>query len=112
MLISIMRTNNTVELSVINNRLSGAYPSTTDKNNGTITHNLLNGNNDNNLITAAAALGDDLRNKNNTTSPFNNLHQRTTNVIYRNLEDQSEYLQAVNDHGLSGSVPTFTTGLH
>lgn len=107
MLISAMQTNDTIDMYVIS--------PTIDINKGTHNHSLLNNNNNNNLIITkdmTGFLGDNLSVKNNHINSFNDAKQQTINTSYPDLYDKSKYLATMPDRGLSGSVPTLSTGLN
>ncbi len=116
MLISSMRTDDTIEMHVINNHVYSSTPDTNKTaNTPSLSNDNHNNNNNNNLISAkrpTAVLGNDFLDKNNKISPLNTLKQQTINTSFPNLHEPSKYLRHISGRNLSGSVPALSTGLN
>lgn len=114
MLVSAMRTNESIEMRVV-----GAGR-TRDVDQQANTNSLLNSNNNNNTITitttnqsqrTTAVLGDDLSDINSSISPFDSFNQQKINTSYPNLPGQLKQFDSVTNRALSGSVPALATGI-
>src|SRR6201986_2982692 len=118
MLVSAMRTNNTIEMRVIDGRSRDVFPPRIDVDKQTSPNSLLNSNNNNNTITAqtihsqrtTAISGDDLSDINSSISPFDSLNQQKIATSYPNLPGQLKQFDTVTNRSLSGSVPALATG--
>jgi hypothetical protein len=107
MLVSAMRTNESIEMRVIDSR------SRID-----VDKQLNTNNNNNNIITAptihsqrtTAVLSDDLSDINSSISPFDSLNQQKIATSYPNLPGQLKQFDTVTNRSLSGSVPALATG--
>lgn len=119
MLVSAMRTNETIEMRVVDGRSRNVYASTVEAEKATDSNSLLNSNNNNNTVTTATihsqrtttASGDDLSDMNSLTSPFDSVNQQKIATSYPNLPRQLKRFDQVNNRALSGSVPTLATGI-
>ena len=120
MLVSAMRSNEFIEMRVIEGRSRSTYLLKNDAEKQQLdTTGLLNSNNNNNILTpttvhsqqTAATSGDDLSDMNSLISPFDTINQQKSATSYPNIPfEWQEYGQNKN-RGLSGSVPTLATGL-
>ena len=108
-----MRTNDTIEMSVVNNNI---YSSTTDSNKTATMHSSSNVNNNNsNLIITKHRTEMPEKNsldENDKMSSANAQKQYTTKTIDPNLYDPLKHLNHISDRGLSRSVPALSTGLN
>ncbi|CAF0852377.1 unnamed protein product [Adineta steineri] len=119
MLVSAMRTNDTIDMRVIDGRSRDVYPSTTDVDKQTNTNHVLNSNNNNNTITGStthsqrttAVLGDDISDINSSISIFDSLNQQKIATSYPNLPGQLKHFDNFTSRALSGSVPALATGI-
>ena len=121
MLVSAMRTNESIEMRVLDSSSHGAYASRTDVDKQINSHGLLNSNNNNNNTTVTstshsqrtgAVSGDDLSDINSSTSPFDSINQQKITTSYPNLPGQLRQFDRVTNRGLSGSVPALATGTY
>ncbi|CAF0931428.1 unnamed protein product [Adineta ricciae] len=113
MVVSAMRTNESIELRVIEGHARGAYPSTVDNEKQT------NTNNNNNIVPTStihsqrttAVLSDDLSDINSSVSPFDSINQQKIATSYPNLPGQLRQIDGFTSRALSGSVPALATGI-
>jgi hypothetical protein len=121
MLVSAMRTNETIEMRVIDGHSQDVYPSSNDGDKQTTPNSLLNSNNNNNnSITTTtihsqrttAASGDNLSDINSSISPFDSFNQQKITTSYPNLPGQFRQFDNVTNRALSGSVPALATGMN
>jgi len=122
MLVSAMRTNESIEMRVIDGRSREAYPSRIDADKQANPNSLLNSNNNNNNnpITTATihsqftttVSGDDLSDINSSISPFDSLNLQKIATSYPNLPGQFKQYDTVTNRALSGSVPALATGIN
>lgn len=119
MLVSAMRTNESIEMRVIDGPSRDAYQPRIDIDKQTNSNSLLNSNNNNNnTITSTsihsqrqtAVSGDDLSDINSCISPFDSLNQQKIATSYPNLPGQFRQFDSVANRSLSGSVPALATG--
>lgn len=114
MLVSAMRTNESIEMRVV-----GASR-TRDVDQQANPNSLLNSNNNNNTITTTttqshrttAVSGDNLSDINSSISPFDSFNQQKINISYPNLPGQLKQFDSVTNRALSGSVPALATGTY
>jgi hypothetical protein len=117
MLVSAMRTNESIEMRVVDGRSRDVYPSTIDADKQINSNSLLNSNNNNNnTITSTtqrttAVSGDDLSDLNSSISPFDSLNHQKIATSYPNLPGQFRQFDSVTNRALSGSVPALATGI-
>ena len=120
MLVSAMRTNESIEMRVVDGRSRDVYPSTIDGDKQTTSNSLLNSNNNNNNSIAnttiqsqrtTAVSGDDFSDINSSISPFDSLNQQKIATSYPNLPGQFKQFDSVTNRALSGSVPALATGI-
>ncbi|CAF1208220.1 unnamed protein product [Rotaria sordida] len=120
MLVSAMRTNDTIEMRVVDGSSRDVYPSTTNADKQTNTNGLLNSNNNNNNAVTSTAIhsshpigvsGDDLSDINSSISPFDSLNQQKIATSYPNLPGQLKHLENVTNRAFGGSVPALATGI-
>ncbi|CAF0730470.1 unnamed protein product [Rotaria sp. Silwood1] len=121
MLVSAMRTNETIEMRVVDGSARDVYTSTTDADKQANPNSLLNSNNNNNnTVTTTTAIhsqnttgvsGDDLSDINSSVSPFDSLNLQKIATSYPNLPGQLKHLDNVTNRALSGSVPALSTGI-
>ncbi|CAF4041131.1 unnamed protein product [Rotaria sp. Silwood2] len=121
MLVSAMRTNDTIEMRVVDGSSRDVYHSTTDADKQTNPNSLLNSNNNNNnnnivtttihSLNTTGVSGDDLSDINSLISPFDTLNQQKIATSYPNLPGQLKHLDNVTNRALSGSVPALATGI-
>ena len=114
MLVSAMRTNESIEMRVVS-----ADRSRDIDQQGTA-NGLLNSNNNNNTITTTTTItksqrttavsGDDLSEINSSISPFDSFNQQKITTSYPNLPGQLKQFDSVANRALSGSVPALATG--
>ncbi len=122
MLVSAMRTSESIEMRVIDGRSREAYPSRIDADKQGNPNSLLNSNNNNNNnpITATTIhsqfpttiSGDDLSDINSSISPFDSLNLQKIATSYPNLPGQFKQFDTVTNRALSGSVPALATGIN
>lgn len=122
MLVSAMRTNESIEMLVIDGRSRDVYPSKIDVDKQINANSSLNtnNNNNNNTITTTnihsqritAVSGDDLSDINSSISPFDSLNQQKIATSYPNLPGQLRKFDTVTSRALSGSVPALSTGIN
>lgn len=120
MLVSAMRTNDTISMRVIDASSRDIYQPSIDVEKHIDSNSLLNSNNNNNTITATnlhsdrttGVSGDELSDINSTVSPFDSLNPQKIATSYPNLPGQLKNIDHVTNRGLSGSVPALATGTH
>ena len=117
-----MRSNESIEMRLIDGRSRNVYSSTADAVKQTNSTHVLNSNmnNNNNNLTVTSTTGQSQRNTlgsgdesseiNSLVSPFDSLNQQKIAKSYPNLPGQLRRFDQVNNRGLSGSVPTLATG--
>jgi len=120
MLVTAMRTNDTIEMRVIDGSSREAYTSQTDIHKQINPAGLLNSNNNNNNSTSVlsttrsqrtnGASGDDLSDINSSIGPFDSVNQQKINTSYPNLPGQLRQFDHATNRILSGSVPALATG--
>ena len=118
-----MRSNDSIEMRLIDGRSRNVYSSTADAVKQTNSTHVLNNNNSNNnnnnqIVTSTTGQsqrntvgsGDDSSEINSLVSPFDSLNQQKIAKSYPNLPGQLRRFDHVTNRGLSGSVPTLATG--
>jgi hypothetical protein len=119
MLVLAMRTNDSIEMRVIDGRSRNVYCSTAEiDRNVTNNNGLLNSNNNNNTPSqhqihsqrSAAASGDDLSEMTSIMTPFDTINEQKVTTSFPNLAHQLGQLEQWNNRALSGSVPALATG--
>ena len=114
MLISAMRMNNSIELSVVNNHF---YSSTAGSIKDKTTPNLsnLNNNNNNNFITSkrmADLFENTFLGENNKPNSSDIPKQHTVETADPQLRHPLKQLNHISDRNFSRSVPALSTGKH
>lgn len=119
MLVSAMRTNDSIQMHVIDGQSRGVFPPKLDIDKQTNSNGLLNSNNNNNNTLTSASInsqrptiasGDDISDINSSISPFDSLNQQKIATSYPNLPGQLKQYDTVTNRSLSGSVPALATG--
>lgn len=109
MLISAMRMNDSIEMSVVNNHL---YSSAMDSIKGKLTPNLININNNNNNTAKhmTELLENSFFKENIKTNPVDVEQQPTTKTDESQLRHPLKHLNHLSDRDFSRSVPALSTG--
>lgn len=109
MLISAMRMNDSIEMSVVNNHL---YSSTMDSIKGKITPNLSNMNNNNNNTAKhmTELLETSFFKENIKSNSLDIEQQSTTKIDESHLRPPLKHLNHLSDRDFSRSVPALSTG--
>ena len=111
-LISAMRTSESIEMYVINGSSSDAYSSTIETHKKTSAAHLLTSNNNNSPATTKDVLSDTCFDKNTVIGQLNNASEQTPSKCYSNLYNQWKHWSKIANDDLQEGTSILTTGFN